>query len=97
MKRGNLIALIACAVVVVSIPSTVRAQVDGYHFTGINFDFSNPGARARGIGGAFVALADDSSAALANPAGLAFLDRQFSLELIRDQEKSPVGQVTQGG
>ena len=97
MKRGNLIALIACAVLVVSIPSTVRAQVDGYHFTGINFDFSNPGARARGIGGAFVALADDSSAALANPAGLAFLDRQFSLELIRDQEKSPVGQVTQGG
>ena len=96
MKRGNLIALIACAVVAVSIPSTVRAQADAYHFTGINFDFANPGARARGIGGAFVALADDSSAALANPAGLAFLDRQFSLELIHDQDKSPVGQVTQG-
>lgn len=96
MKRGTLIVLIVTAVLIVSLPDTVDAQVDGYHFTGINFDFANPGARARGIGGAFVALADDSSAALANPAGLAFLDRQFSLELIRDEDKSPVGQATQG-
>jgi len=96
MKRGTLIVTIATALLAVSIPGTVGAQVDAYHFTGINFDFTNPGARARGIGGAFVALADDSSAALANPAGLAFLDRQFSLELIHDEDRSPVGQATQG-
>jgi long-chain fatty acid transport protein len=31
---------------------------------------SNPGARSLGLGGAFVALADDATAAFANPAGL---------------------------
>ncbi len=74
-----------------------EAQSDGFAFTGINFNFTNPGARARGIGGAFVAIADDSTAALANPAGLAYLDREISLEWIRDEEAFPVGQLTQGG
>ena len=36
----------------------------------IEFDFSNPGARSMGLGGAFAALADDATAAFANPAGL---------------------------
>ncbi|RLE27662.1 MAG: hypothetical protein DRJ65_02140 [Acidobacteria bacterium] len=74
-----------------------EAQSDGFAFTGINFNFTNPGARARGIGGAFVAIADDSTAALANPAGLAYLDREISLEWIRDEEEFPVGQLTHGG
>lgn len=74
-----------------------EAQSDGYAFTGINFNFANPGARARGIGGAFVAIADDSTAALANPAGLAYLDREVSLEWIQDEEEFPVGQLTHGG
>jgi len=34
------------------------------------FSFSNPGARSVGFGGAFAALADDATAAYANPAGL---------------------------
>jgi long-subunit fatty acid transport protein len=34
------------------------------------FSLSNPGARSMGLGGAFVALADDATAAFANPAGL---------------------------
>jgi long-subunit fatty acid transport protein len=34
------------------------------------FSFSNPGARSLALGGAFVALADDATAAWANPAGL---------------------------
>jgi len=37
--------------------------------------FSNPGARSIGFGGAFVALADDATAAFANPAGLVQLLR----------------------
>lgn len=32
--------------------------------------FANPGARSLGLGGAFAAIADDASAAFANPAGL---------------------------
>lgn len=41
----------------------------------LEFNFFNPGARALGMGGAFVGLADDSTAALANPAGLTTLIR----------------------
>jgi long-subunit fatty acid transport protein len=39
------------------------------------FSFSNPGARSLGLGGAFAALADDATAAFANPAGLVQLIR----------------------
>ncbi|MDR4499313.1 MAG: hypothetical protein MRK02_15560 [Candidatus Scalindua sp.] len=37
------------------------------------FEFNNPGARSRGIGSAFVGKADDATAAIYNPAGLAQL------------------------
>jgi hypothetical protein len=47
--------------------ATVEAQAG---FTTFQFSFSNPGARSMGLGGAFVALADDATAAFANPAGL---------------------------
>lgn len=39
-------------------------------FRQLQFNFGNPGARALGMGGAFVGRADDASAAEANPAGL---------------------------
>jgi long-subunit fatty acid transport protein len=39
-------------------------------FSGLPIDLLPPGARALGLGGAFTAVADDSTAALANPAGL---------------------------
>jgi len=41
----------------------------------LEFSFSNPGARAMGLGGAFTALADDATAAFANPAGLVQLTK----------------------
>jgi long-subunit fatty acid transport protein len=45
------------------------------------FSFSNPGARSLGLGGAFVALADDATAAWANPAGLVQIARpEVSIE-----------------
>jgi long-subunit fatty acid transport protein len=40
-----------------------------------DFSFSNPGARSLGFAGAFAALADDATAAYANPAGLVQLTR----------------------
>ncbi len=47
----------------------------------LQFSFSDPGARAMGFGGAFVALADDATAAFANPAGLVQLLRpEVSIE-----------------
>jgi hypothetical protein len=47
----------------------------------LEFSFSNPGARSMGFGGAFVALADDATAAFANPAGLVqLLEPEVSIE-----------------
>jgi long-chain fatty acid transport protein len=49
---------------------------------GLTFNFGNPGARSLGMGGAFLGLADDASAAEANPAGLTILIRpEVSLEM----------------
>ncbi len=48
------------------------------------FDVSlaNPGARSLGFGGAFVSLADDATAAFANPAGLTqFVEPELTFEL----------------
>jgi hypothetical protein len=47
----------------------------------LQLSFSDPGARSMGFGGAFVALADDATAAFANPAGLVQLLRsEVSIE-----------------
>ena len=47
----------------------------------LQFSFSDPGARSMGFGGAFVALADDATAAFSNPAGLAqLLNPEISME-----------------
>lgn len=46
--------------------------------SGLQFNFSAPGARSLAMGGAFLGRADDSTAAFANPAGLTNL---FSAEL----------------
>ena len=50
------------------VPTSVRPQAGSP--TTVELSFSNPGARSLGFGGAFVALADDATAAFANPAGL---------------------------
>jgi long-chain fatty acid transport protein len=39
----------------------------------LQFDFLNPGARSLALGSAFIAVADDATAAFTNPAGLTFL------------------------
>ena len=48
-----------------------RALTDEEIFREFAFNFVSPGARALGLGGAFVAVADDVTAAQANPAGMA--------------------------
>jgi long-chain fatty acid transport protein len=55
--------------------SPAWAQTDEEHFSTYPFNFTNPGARPSAMGGAFMGLADDASAAVANPAGLGHLTR----------------------
>ncbi len=57
------------------------AQTNTENFAQFRFNFNNPGARATGIGGAFMSIADDATASEANPAGLTTLLRpELSLE-----------------
>jgi len=59
-------------------PAAVSAQQP---IIPLQLSFSDPGARSMGFGGAFVALADDATAAFANPAGLAqLLKPEVSIE-----------------
>ena len=58
--------------------------------TAFELRFSNPGARSLGFGGAFVALADDATAAFANPAGLTqLLEPELTLEIRGQSVTSP--------
>ncbi len=60
----------------------VQAQVLDEVTPSIEFNFSTPGARSLAMGGAFLGLADDATAAYANPAGLTTLrDSEVGLEL----------------
>jgi long-subunit fatty acid transport protein len=53
---------------------TAFALTDEAIFRRFQFNFTNPGARALGLGGAFIAAADDATAAQANPAALNYLN-----------------------
>jgi long-subunit fatty acid transport protein len=67
----------------------VAAQnTDIESLSGLQFNFGNPGARSLGMGGAFLGLADDASAAEANPAGLTILRKpEISIEVRNYQEQ----------
>jgi long-chain fatty acid transport protein len=72
-KLFILIALIA-------LPAAAQ-NTDIESLSGLQFNFGNPGARSLGMGGAFLGLADDASAAEANPAGLTILRKpEISVE-----------------
>jgi len=72
MRRSVLaivVALVCCAFDAAGVDPTVT------------FSLPNPGARSMALGGAFVAQADDATAAYANPAGLVqLLDPEISIE-----------------
>ncbi|MGV8040772.1 MAG: OmpP1/FadL family transporter [Thermoanaerobaculaceae bacterium] len=67
------------ALALLAAPAGLSAEEPSQSF---EFTFSSPGARSMGFAGAFVPLADDATAAFANPAGLVQLVRpELSLEL----------------
>lgn len=70
-----------CGALLVAGAAPLSAQSNIEVNQGVQIDFLNPGARSLAMGGAFVGLADDATAALANPAGLRRLSRsEFSVE-----------------
>jgi long-chain fatty acid transport protein len=79
MKSYRNIVVLSCFAIAVLVPAPSVAQSSLQ--APIQFDFLNPGARSLALGSAFVALADDATAALVNPAGLPQLARpEISVE-----------------
>ncbi|MBU6200026.1 MAG: outer membrane protein transport protein [Xanthomonadaceae bacterium] len=54
----------------IGVSATAFAITDTETNASIPFNLANPGARSMGMGGAFLGLADDATAAYTNPAGL---------------------------
>jgi len=67
--------ILLAALGLMTFAASAGAQTNDEIGAGLEFDFSPPGARSLGLGGAFLALADDATAAYANPAGLLELHR----------------------
>lgn len=67
MKKTNILVLL-----LLLMPLTVLA--DGNNYGSGSYLFQGVGSRATGMGGAFVALADDATAGYWNPAGLGQMD-----------------------
>ena len=86
-QRPVLTAALAVLITGLVYPSDVAAQ---QAIIPLQLSFSDPGARSMGFGGAFVALADDATAAFANPAGLVQLVRpEISIETRNWNHNSP--------
>lgn len=89
----GLIFFAACMFLLSSRP--VHGQTDEPINAGLQFNFSSPGARSLGVGGAFLGLADDATAAFTNPAGLVQLSKpEVSAE---GRRSSYTNQFTKGG
>lgn len=71
MFRFKLFSVLA----IIAVASSAFAITDEEIFRSFAFSFLNPGARSSAMGGAFIAVADDATAAEANPAGLTILTK----------------------
>jgi long-subunit fatty acid transport protein len=79
MKKNTLALLVAAALGCAAAPAFAITDEEGN--ASLQFSFVPPGARSLGMGGAFIGLADDATAAYTNPAGLTQLvNKEFSLE-----------------
>jgi hypothetical protein len=87
--HGGVVVLL---LVILLLPVVGRAQQS---IVPLQLSLSDPGARSMGFGGAFVGLADDATAAIANPAGLVQLIKpEVSIEMRHWNHSVP---FTEGG
>jgi long-chain fatty acid transport protein len=73
-SHARKVRLFAAAMLLIS-SRLAHGQTNAEVNAGIQFNFSSPGARSLGLGGAFLGLADDATAAYTNPAGLTVLSK----------------------
>jgi len=81
MRAVARVAGFCCAMVTAWAGVPIWAQTNADINSGLQFSFVPPGARSLGMGGAFVGVASDATAAWTNPSGLVFLTRpEVSIE-----------------
>ena len=81
---------LACLVLVLAVGASAQEEA-----TAFDVSLANPGARSLGFGGAFLALADDATAAFANPAGLSqLLEPELTFEIRGQLVPDDAGAVT---
>src|SRR5207247_10020203 len=83
----------ALSIVLLVSSGPALALTDEEIFRDFRFNLINPGARSLALGGAFISLADDATAAQANPAGLGFLDRPAYFLDLRGVDNAAQSQV----
>jgi hypothetical protein len=77
-----LVRILAGLTLLLAVAGAPRALTDEEIFREFAFNFTSPGARSVGMGGAYMSIADDGTAIQANPAGLDFLgDPEVFFEL----------------
>ncbi|MEO6326196.1 MAG: hypothetical protein ABIT01_13390 [Thermoanaerobaculia bacterium] len=69
------------------------AQIESALLSKISFNLTNPGGKSLAMGGAFTAIADDATTALANPAGLGLLS-SFEFGMSGKRSDDVIGLVT---
>jgi long-chain fatty acid transport protein len=84
--------MVSCLLAITSLSAQAQSQPpiasQGGAFSGLPVDLLPPGARALGLAGAFSAVADDATAAVANPAGLTILTSPELSVHFRDSDAS---------
>ena len=68
--RNTSLSAAALALLAAAVAVPARAQFESSALAKVQVNVTNPGGKSLAMGGAFVALADDATAAFANPAGL---------------------------
>lgn len=88
--KSKMKSKLAAAIAMLLTSPAALAITDEEGTSAIQFNFTNPGARSLAMGGAFLALADDATAAYTNPAGLTQLSRrEFATEWRRTDFSTP--------
>lgn len=81
---------LSLAVLAVLASTSAMAVSSIEYNSGLQFNFSNPGARSLGMGGAYLGFSDDATAAYTNPAGLTVLSQpEIALEVRKTYYKTP--------
>lgn len=81
MMRYKYFTIVFLVFALLSFCSNAWALIAAPEIFCLDFRFNSPGARANAMGGAFIGLADDATAAYSNPAGLTILTKsELSLE-----------------